>query len=151
MGLDPTAVAKQLSFFMNVKTKSFEEAAKYRALRRMWGFILKEGFGIADSLALSWRVQAYTGGTDLRLQKPHTNIIRDSQRTLTSVVSSPQGTNTTSFDEAIQIPSDLSQTVAIDTNHIVLNESGITEYIDPFGGSYYLEAFTNSLEHFSLI
>lgn len=145
-GLNVADVAKQMSFFMNVKMNVMEEAAKFRAARRIWVKILKEGFGITDPRALQFRVQGYAGGTDLQYQKPHVNIVRDAIRAVTAVSSSLQGVNAPSFDEAHGIPTELSETVSIDTNNIAIEETGLSEVIDPFGGSYYLEAKALDLE-----
>ncbi len=147
-GQNVEEVAKQVSFFMNVKMNSLEEVAKYRAGRRIWAQIMKEGFGVQDPRAMHWRVQAYTGGTDLRAHKPHVNIVRDAIRTVTAVFTGAQGFNTTSFDEAIAIPTAESQAISLDTGNIVLNETGITEFIDPLGGAKnsYVETLTDRIE-----
>jgi|GEM_PF-38805 len=145
-GLSPDDLGPQISFFVNVKKDLFEETAKFRAARRIWAQIMREGFGAQSESAWKLRVQAYTGGSDLRAEKPQFNIVRDSVRTLAAVLSGPQGINTTSFDEAISIPSELSQAIAIDTPYIALYEKGLNQAADPLGGSRYLESKTQEIE-----
>lgn len=138
--------APQLSFFINVKKNLLEEVAKLRAARRIWAQIMKEGFGAKSERSWKLRMQSYTGGSDLRAEKPQINIVRDAVRTLAAVCGGPQGTNTTSYDEAITIPTPLSQQVAIDLPYIILLEKELAKVIDPMGGAYYLEHLTNHLE-----
>jgi methylmalonyl-CoA mutase N-terminal domain/subunit len=145
-GLSVDAFAPQLSFFINIKKDLFEEVAKLRTARRVWAQIMRDGFGARNPRSWQWRVQSYTGGSDLRREKPHNNMMRDAIRTLASVLAGPQGINITSFDEAITIPTELSQAVAIDTPYIVFLEKSVTQVVDPLGGSYYLEAKTTALE-----
>ncbi|MBI4064277.1 MAG: methylmalonyl-CoA mutase [Elusimicrobia bacterium] len=145
-GLKIEEIASQVSFFINVKKNLFEEAAKLRAARRIWAQIIKEGFGVDHERSQKLRMQSYTGGSDLIKQKPQLNIVRDAVRTLAAVLGGPQGTNTTSFDEAITIPTALSQQIAIDTPYIILLEKALAQTVDPFGGSSYLEFLTDKIE-----
>ncbi|MBI2070416.1 MAG: hypothetical protein HYT79_07400 [Elusimicrobia bacterium] len=145
-GLKPDDIAAQMSFFINVKKNCLEETAKLRVARRIWAQIIKEGFGVDAERPQKLRMQSYTGGSDLVKQKPQLNIVRDAVRTLAAVLGGPQGTNTTSFDEAITIPTPLSQQIAIDTPYIVLLEKSLSGIIDPLGGSYYLESLCDRLE-----
>lgn len=145
-GMSVDDLAPQISFFINVKKNFMEEIAKLRAARRIWASIARDGLGAKDERSMKFRVQAYTGGSDLRAEKPQLNIIRDAVRTLAAILGGPQGVNTTSFDEAITIPTALSQAIAIDTPYIALLEKGVTSIADPAGGSYYLESLTNEIE-----
>lgn len=145
-GMNPDDLLPQISFFINVKKNFMEEIAKLRAARRIWSHITRDGFGAKDERSMKFRVQAYTGGSDLRAEKPQLNIVRDAVRTMAAVLGGPQGINTTSFDEAITIPTALSQAIAIDTPYIVLMEKGVTSEADPAGGSNYLESLTDQIE-----
>ncbi|MEK7287276.1 MAG: methylmalonyl-CoA mutase family protein, partial [Elusimicrobiota bacterium] len=145
-GMDVDDFAPQLSFFINVKKNLFEEVAKLRAARRIWAQIMKQGFGATLERSCRLRMQSYTGGSDLRAEKPQLNIARDAVRTLAAICGGPQGTNTTSFDEAFTIPTPLSRQIAIDLPYIILVEKAVARVIDPMGGSYYLENLTDQLE-----
>lgn len=145
-GLDIDNFANRLSFFFNVHNDIFEEVAKFRCARRMWAKIMKERFNAKNESSLKLRFHTQTGGSTLTAQQPLNNIVRVALQGFASVSGGTQSLHTNSFDEALALPSDLSSQIALRTQQIIANESGSADVVDPFGGSYYIEALTDALE-----
>lgn len=144
-GLDINVFGKRLSFFFNAHNNLMEEVAKFRAARRMWAKIMKE-LGATDPKAMMLRFHTQTGGSTLTAQQPHNNIARVTIQTLAAVLGGTQSLHTNSFDEALSLPTEESARIALRTQQIVAFESGVPETVDPFAGSYYIEALTQEIE-----
>ena len=145
-GLDVDDFAPRLSFFFDVSGDLFEEVAKFRAARRMWAKIMKDRFNAKNPKSLMMRFHAQTSGTELTRQQPLNNIVRSSLHTLAAVLGGAQSIHTDAYDEPLWTPTEKSQRVAIMTQNIIAEESGVADIIDPLGGSYYLEHLTNEVE-----
>lgn len=145
-GLDVDTFAGRLSFFFNVHNNFFEEIAKFRAARRMWAKIMKERFGAKDERSLKLRFHSQTAGSTLTAQQPENNIVRVALQAMASVLGGTQSLHTNSMDEALGLPTEKSATIALRTQQIIANESGVADAIDPLGGSFYIESLTNQLE-----
>ena len=145
-GLDVDAFAPRLSFFFNSHINFFDEIAKFRAARRLWAKIMRERFGAEDPRSWMLRFHTQTAGCSLTAPQPHNNIVRTTLEALTAALGSTQSLHTNSFDEAYAPPSEEAVTVAVRTQQILAYESGIADVVDPFGGSYYVEHLTDSLE-----
>jgi methylmalonyl-CoA mutase, N-terminal domain len=144
-GLDINIFGKRLSFFFNAHNNLFEEVAKFRAARRMWAQIMKE-LGATDPQAMMLRFHAQTGGSTLTAQQPANNIARVTIQALSAVFGGTQSLHTNGFDEALGLPTEDAAGVALRTQQIIGFESGITDTVDPLGGSYFVESLTNSVE-----
>lgn len=144
-GLDINVFAKRLSFFFNAHNNLFEEVAKFRAARRMWAHITKE-LGATDPRAQMLRFHTQTGGSTLTAQQPYNNIIRVTIQALSAVLGGTQSLHTNGFDEALSLPTEDAAQIALRTQQIIANESGVTQTVDPLGGSYYIEALTKEVE-----
>lgn len=145
-GLDVDAFAPRLSFFFNAHNDLLEEVAKYRAARRLWAKIMKERFGAKSSKSMALKFHTQTGGCTLTAQQPENNIVRVAIQTLAAVMGGTQSLHTNSKDEALALPTEASVMVALRTQQIVAEESGVTNTIDPLAGSYYIEAKTKDIE-----
>jgi methylmalonyl-CoA mutase N-terminal domain/subunit len=145
-GLDVDAFAPRLSFFFNSHISFFDEVAKFRAARRLWAKIMRERFRAEDPRSWMLRFHTQTAGCSLTAPQPHNNIVRTTLEALTAALGSTQSLHTNSFDEAYAPPSEEAVTVAVRTQQILAYESGIADVVDPFGGSYYVERLTDSLE-----
>lgn len=145
-GLDVDAFGAQLSFFFNVHNNLLEEVAKFRAARRMWSTIMKERFGAKTDRARALRFHCQTAGMTLTAQQPLNNIARVTVQTMAAVLGGCQSLHTNSFDEALGLPTSEAATVALRTQQIVANESGIADFVDALGGSYAIEALTHRIE-----
>lgn len=145
-GLEVDSFVPRFSFFFDVSLDLFEEVAKFRAARRMWARIMKERFGARDPRSWVLRFHAQTSGTDLTQQQPLNNIIRATIQTLAAVLGGAQSIHTDSYDEAFWSPSENARRLALMTNHIIAEETGVADVIDPLGGSFYVEWLTNELE-----
>jgi len=145
-GLDVDDFAPRFSFFFNSHLDFFEEIAKFRAARRMWAKIMKERFKAKDPRSWWLRFHTQTAGCSLTAQQPYNNVIRTSLQALAAVMGGTQSLHTTSLDEVLAIPTEEAATIALRTQQIIAEESGVTNTIDPLGGSYFLEALTNELE-----
>jgi methylmalonyl-CoA mutase N-terminal domain/subunit len=148
-GLDINAFGKRLSFFFNAHNNLFEEVAKFRAARRMWARIMKE-LGASDPQAMMLRFHAQTGGSTLTAQQPINNIARVTIQALSAVLGGTQSLHTNGYDEALGLPTEEAAGIALRTQQIIGFESGITETVDPLGGSYFIESLTNSMEEAAL-
>jgi methylmalonyl-CoA mutase N-terminal domain/subunit len=145
-GLDVDAFAPRLSFFFNAHLDFFEEIAKYRAARRIWARELKETYGARDERSLLMRFHAQTAGVSLTAQQPLNNIVRTATEALSAVLGGTQSLHTNSYDEALALPTEEAVRVALRTQQIIAHETGVTNTIDPLGGSYFVEALTDRME-----
>jgi methylmalonyl-CoA mutase N-terminal domain/subunit len=145
-GLDVDAFAGQLSFFFNAHNDLLEEVAKFRAARRLWARIMRDRFGAKHPKSMMLRFHAQTGGSTLTAQQVDNNIVRVTVQTLAAVLGGAQSLHTNSRDEALALPTEDSVRVALRTQQIVAYESGVTNTIDPLGGSYFVEAMTDAIE-----
>jgi methylmalonyl-CoA mutase N-terminal domain/subunit len=145
-GLDVDQFAPRLSFFFNAQIDFFEEIAKYRAARRIWARELRDTFGARDQRSLLMRFHTQTAGVSLTAQQPLNNIIRTAIEALAGVLGGTQSLHTNSFDEALALPTEEAVRVALRTQQIIAEETGVTNTIDPLGGSYFVEALTDRLE-----
>src|ERR671919_280613 len=145
-GLDVDDFAPRLSFFFNAHLDFFEEIAKYRAARRIWATTMRERFGARNERSLLMRFHTQTAGVSLTAQQPEVNIVRTALEALGAVLGGTQSLHTNSFDEALALPTEDAVRLALRTQQIIAHETGVTNTIDPLGGSYYLEQLTNELE-----
>jgi len=149
-GLDVDAFAPRLSFFFDVHNDFFEEIAKFRAARRMWARFMKERFGAKNERSMMLRTHAQTAGVSLTAQQPYNNVARVAMQALAAVLGGTQSLHTNSLDETYALPTEEAVTIALRTQQIVAEESGVTNTIDPLGGSYYVEWLTNEMERQAL-
>ena len=145
-GLAVDEFAPRLSFFFNAHIDFFEEIAKYRAARRIWARELRERYGATDERSLRMRFHAQTAGVSLTAQQPELNIVRTAIEALAAVLGGTQSLHTNSFDEALALPTEHAAKIALRTQQILAEETGVTATADPLGGSYYIEALTGELE-----
>ena len=145
-GLSADEFAPRLSFFFNSSINFFEEIAKMRAARRIWATVLKEKYGATKSRTMLMRFHTQTSGYTLTWQQPLNNIIRTTIEAMAAVLGGTQSLHTNSYDEAWALPSDEAVKVALRTQQIIAEETGIPDTIDPLGGSYYLEWLTDKME-----
>ncbi|HEY7965786.1 MAG TPA: methylmalonyl-CoA mutase family protein [Solirubrobacteraceae bacterium] len=145
-GLAPDDVAPRLSFFFNAQIDFFEEIAKYRAARRIWARELRETYGARDPRSWLMRFHTQTAGVSLTAQQPLVNIARTAIEALAGVLGGTQSLHTNSFDEALALPTEDAARVALRTQQVIAHETGVTNTIDPLGGSYFVEALTDHLE-----
>jgi methylmalonyl-CoA mutase N-terminal domain/subunit len=145
-GLDPNRFAPQLSFFFDIHSDFFEEIAKLRAARRMWARYMKERFGVSNPRAMLLRTHTQTAGVSLTAQQPMNNIARVAIQALAAVLGGAQSLHTNSYDETWALPTEEAVTVALRTQQILAEETGVTQTVDPLGGSYFVEALTDRTE-----
>jgi methylmalonyl-CoA mutase N-terminal domain/subunit len=145
-GLDVDDFAPRLSFFFNAHNDLFEEVAKFRAARRVWAKIMKERFSAKNPKSWMLRFHTQTGGSTLTAQQPENNVVRVAIQALAAVLGGTQSLHTNSKDEALALPTEASVRIALRTQQILANESGVAETPDPLAGSYYVESLTNSIE-----
>jgi methylmalonyl-CoA mutase, N-terminal domain len=145
-GLDVDTFAPRLSFFFNAHIDFFEEIAKYRAARRIWARELRETFGAKRPESWRMRFHAQTAGVSLTAQQPLNNIVRTAIEALAGILGGTQSLHTNSYDEALALPTEDAVRVALRTQQVIAEETGVTNTIDPLGGSYFLEALTDELE-----
>ena len=144
-GLDINIFGKRLSFFFNAHNNLFEEAAKFRAARRMWAVMMKD-LGATDPKAMMLRFHTQTGGSTLTAQQPVNNIARVTIQTLSAVLGGTQSLHTNGYDEALTLPTEEAAGIALRTQQIVAYESGVPDTVDPLAGSYFVEALTDEIE-----
>lgn len=144
--LEVDAFAPRLSFFFNSHVDFFEEIAKFRAARRMWAKIMKEKFGAKDPRSWWLRFHTQTAGCSLTAQQPFNNVVRTALEALAAVLGGTQSLHTNSLDEVWALPSEFAVTIALRTQQIIAEESGVASVIDPLGGSYFIETLTNEVE-----
>lgn len=145
-GIDVDEFGPRLSLNMAIHMNLFEEVAKFRALRRLWAKIMKERFKAKKPATLHFRFGPGTGGSTFTAQEPENNIVRATIEGLAAVLGGATYLHTASYDEALAIPTEKAVTIALKTQLILAYESGVTEVIDPLGGSYYVEALTDEIE-----
>jgi len=145
-GMDIDSFAPRISFFFNIHNDFFEEIAKLRAARRIWSRELAGSFGARDPRSLLMRFHTQTAGVSLTAQQPENNLIRVALQALAGVLGGTQSLHTNSMDEALALPSELAVTLALRTQQIIAEESGVINTIDPLGGSYFVEAMTDRIE-----
>ncbi len=145
-GLDVDEFAPRLSFFFNAQIDFFEEIAKYRAARRIWAKELRETFGAKSPRSWQMRFHAQTAGVSLTAQQPLNNIVRTAVEALAAVLGGTQSLHTNSYDEALALPTEEAVTIALRTQQMLAHETGVTNTVDPLGGSYFVEALTNEME-----
>jgi len=149
-GLAVDAFAPRLSFFFNVHSDFLEEVAKFRAARRMWARVMREHFGAKKPESLLLRFHSQTAGSSLSAQQPVNNVARVTLQALAAVLGGTQSLHTNSYDEALGLPTDETSRLALRTQQIIAEESGITDHVDPLGGSYAVEHLTDELERRAL-
>jgi methylmalonyl-CoA mutase N-terminal domain/subunit len=145
-GMDVDEFTPRLSFFFNAHNDFFEEVAKYRAARRIWGREMKETFGAMNPRSWLLRFHTQTAGVSLTAQQPENNVVRVAIQALAAVLGGTQSLHTNSLDEAIALPSEHAATIALRTQQIIAEESGVANTIDPLGGSFFVEAQTDRIE-----
>jgi methylmalonyl-CoA mutase, N-terminal domain len=145
-GLAVDEFAPRLSFFFNAHIDFFEEIAKYRAARRIWARELRDTYGARDERSLLMRFHTQTAGVSLTAQQPLNNIVRTATEALSAVLGGTQSLHTNSFDEALALPTEGAVRVALRTQQILAHETGVTNTIDPLGGSWFVEALTDRME-----
>jgi len=145
-GLDVDGFAGQLTFFFNAHNDFLEEIAKFRAARRLWARIMRERFGARDPRSCMLRFHAQTGGSTLTAQEPINNVARVTIQALAAVLGGAQSLHTNGWDEALQLPSAEAARTALRTQQIIAFESGVTDTVDPLGGSYAIEYLTDAIE-----
>jgi methylmalonyl-CoA mutase N-terminal domain/subunit len=149
-GLRVDDFAPRLSFFFNAHNDLFEEVAKFRAARRMWARIMAEEFGAEDPHSTMLRFHTQTAGSMLTSQQPDNNVVRVTVQALAAILGGTQSLHTNSRDEALSLPSEASARVALRTQQILANESGVADVVDPLGGAPLIEALTDELERRAL-
>jgi len=150
-GLRVDEFAPQLSFFFNAHNDLLEEIAKYRAARRLWAKIMAERFGAKDPRSLMLRFHAQTAGSSLTAQQPENNIVRVAIQALAAVLGGCQSLHTNSMDEALALPTEDAALIALRTQQILANETGVANTVDPIAGSYAIEHLTNEIESLASI
>jgi methylmalonyl-CoA mutase N-terminal domain/subunit len=145
-GLDIDDFAPRLSFFFNAHNDFFEEIAKYRAARRIWAREMRETFGAKNPRSWILRFHTQTAGVSLTAQQPENNVVRVALQALAAVLGGTQSLHTNSLDEALALPSEHAVTIALRTQQIIAEESGVTNTVDPLGGSFFVEAQTDRIE-----
>ena len=149
-GMEIDKFADQLSFFFACHNNFLEEVAKFRAARRIWARLVKERFGSNDPRSQMLRFHTQTGGSTLTAQQPENNIARTTIQALAAILGGTQSLHTNSMDEALSLPSEKAVRVALRTQQIIANESGVADSVDPLAGSYLVESLTNSIEELVL-
>jgi methylmalonyl-CoA mutase N-terminal domain/subunit len=145
-GLQIDEFSPQLSFFFNAHSDFFEEIAKYRAARRIWYKAMTERYGAKSARSWALRFHTQTAGCSLTAQQPYNNVVRTALQALAAVLGGTQSLHTNSLDEAWALPTEFAATIALRTQQIIAHETGVTNTVDPLGGSYFVEALTNEVE-----
>ncbi len=145
-GLDIDQFVPRISFFFNAHNDFFEEVAKYRAARRIWAREMRERFGSTNERTLKLRFHTQTAGVSLTVQQPLNNIVRVAIQALAGVLGGTQSLHTDAYDEALALPTDRAALIALRTQQIIAEETGVANTIDPLGGSYFVESLTEKME-----
>src|SRR5215472_4569047 len=145
-GLDVDGFAPQISFFFNAHSDFFEEIAKYRAARKIWAHVMRDRFGAKDERSSQLRFHAQTAGVSLTVQQPINNISRVAIQALAAVLGGAQSLHCDGYDEALALPTERAALIALRTQQIIAHETGVTNTVDPLGGSYFIEKLTAELE-----
>src|SRR3982751_5203359 len=149
-GLDVDRFVPRLSFFFNAHNDFFEEIAKYRAARRIWARVMRERFNSQNERTLQLRFHTQTAGVSLTVQQPLNNIVRVAIQALAGVLGGTNSLHTDAYDEALALPTDRAALIALRTQQIIAEETGVVNTVDPLGGSYFLEALTEKMEQQAL-
>jgi methylmalonyl-CoA mutase N-terminal domain/subunit len=136
----------RLSFFFNGHSNLFEEAAKFRAARRLWARIVRERFGIANPELAKLRFHTQTAGSTLTAQQPEVNVVRTTLQALSAVLGGTQSLHTNAMDEALGLPTESAALLALRTQQVLAEETGVTDTVDPLAGSYFVESLTDAIE-----
>jgi methylmalonyl-CoA mutase N-terminal domain/subunit len=145
-GLDVDEFVPRISFFFNAHNDFFEEIAKYRAARRIWSRVMRERFNAKNERTLQLRFHTQTAGVSLTVQQPLNNIVRVAIQALAGVLGGTNSLHTDAYDEALALPTDRAALIALRTQQIIAEETGVVNTIDPLGGSYFVEALTRKME-----
>lgn len=149
-GLDLEAFVPRISFFFNAHNDFFEEVAKYRAARRIWARVMRDRFGAKTERTMKLRFHTQTAGVSLTVQQPLNNIVRVAIQALAGVMGGTQSLHTDAYDEALALPTDRAALIALRTQQIIAEETGVANTVDPLGGSYFVEALTKKMEEGAL-
>ena len=149
-GLDLDLFVPRISFFFNAHNDFFEEVAKYRAARRIWAREMRDRFGSTNERTLKLRFHTQTAGVSLTVQQPLNNIVRVAIQALAGVFGGTQSLHTDAYDEALALPTDQAALIALRTQQIIAEETGVANTVDPLGGSYFVESLTEKMEHETL-
>ncbi|HEX8031214.1 MAG TPA: methylmalonyl-CoA mutase family protein [Vicinamibacterales bacterium] len=149
-GLDVDDFVPRLSFFFNSHSDFFEEIAKYRAARKLWADAMKNRFGARNPRSWQLRFHTQTAGVSLTAQQPYNNVVRTALQALAAVLGGTNSLHTNSLDEALALPTKETATIALRTQQIIAHESGVTNVVDPLGGSYFVERLTREMEEGTL-
>ena len=149
-GLNVERFVPRISFFFNAHNDFFEEIAKYRAARRIWARVMRDRFGAVNERTMQLRFHTQTAGVSLTVQQPLNNIVRVAIQALAGVLGGTQSLHTDAFDEALALPTDKAALIALRTQQIIAEETGVANTVDPLGGSYFVEALTNKMEQGTL-
>src|ERR687889_1763091 len=145
-GLDVDEFVPRISFFFNAHNDFFEEIAKYRAARRIWARVMRERFNAKSERTLQMRFHTQTAGVSLTVQQPLNNIVRVAIQALAGVLGGTQSLHTDAYDEALALPTDKAALIALRTQQIIAEETGVPNTVDPLGGSYFVESLTKKIE-----
>ncbi len=145
-GLDLERFVPRISFFFNAHNDFFEEIAKYRAARRIWARMMRDRFGAVNERVMQMRFHTQTAGVSLTVQQPLNNIVRVAIQALAGVLGGTQSLHTDAYDEALALPTDRAALIALRTQQIIAEETGVANTVDPLGGSYFVEALTTKME-----
>jgi methylmalonyl-CoA mutase N-terminal domain/subunit len=145
-GLPVDRFAPRFAFNFTAGTDIFREAAKFRAMRRLWARLMRDRFGAAKPASWAFRTGAGSGASELTAQQPENNIIRVTLNALAAILGGAQSLHTAAYDEALALPTEASVTLALRTQQVLAHEAGVAEVIDPLAGSYYVEALTAQIE-----
>ena len=145
-GMSVDDFGPRLSFFFNIHNDFFEEIAKLRAARRIWARLMKERYGATNPRAMWLRFHSQTAGATLTAQQPENNVTRVAIQALAAVLGGTQSLHTNSLDEVLALPSEVAVRIALRTQQIIAHETGVTNTVDPLGGSFYLERLTDDME-----
>ena len=149
-GLDLEQFVPRISFFFNAHNDFFEEIAKYRAARRIWARVMRDRFGAVNERVMKMRFHTQTAGVSLTVQQPLNNIVRVAIQALAGVLGGTQSLHTDAYDEALALPTDRAALIALRTQQIIAEETGVANTVDPLGGSYFVEALTTEMEQGAL-
>jgi len=149
-GLDVDDFVPRMSFFFNSHSDFFEEIAKYRAARKLWADAMKNRFGAKNPRSWALRFHSQTAGVSLTAQQPYNNVVRTALQALAAVLGGTNSLHTNSLDEALALPTKETATIALRTQQIIAHESGVTNVVDPLGGSYFIEKLTRDMEQGAL-
>ena len=145
-GLELDSFVPRISFFFNAHNDFFEEVAKYRAARRIWAREMRDRFGSTNERTLKLRFHTQTAGVSLTVQQPLNNIVRVAIQALAGVLGGTQSLHTDAYDEALALPTDRAALIALRTQQIIAEETGVANTVDPLGGSYFIESLTEKME-----